>query len=245
MRLGIVIDTSESIASRFSFEQHAAADFLQKVLTDKNDLAFVVGVANSVLMVQDFTSDQPKMVHAINQLAPAGGTALWDAVAFAADKLASRPEDQPVARILVVISDGKDNSSTTTLKEAIASAERGEVFIYTVSTREASDSEDDLTMVGSRYPVGDHALKVLADNTGGAAFVPGSVRWLNRGLDDLQQVIRSRYLVSYKPALFQRDGSYRAIDISAQKSGRKLRIYARKGYYASVTSPGEPQSARE
>jgi VWFA-related protein len=245
LRLGIVIDTSESISNRFSFEQHAAIDFLQKVLTDKNDLAFVVGAANSTLLVQDFTSEQPKMVHAIDQLAPAGGTALWDAVAFAADKLAARPEDQPVARILVVISDGKDNSSTATLKEAIATAEHGEVFIYTVSTREASDTSDDPTVTADHDPVGNRALRVLAENTGGAAFVPGSVRWLNKGLNDLQEVIRSRYLISYKPASFQRDGRYRSIDISAQKSGRKLRVYSRKGYYASAASPTATQPSHE
>src|ERR1700674_4003119 len=238
LRLGIVIDTSESITSRFSFEQRAAIDFLKKVLTDKDDLAFVVGVANSVLLVQDFTSDLQQTSHAINQLAPAGGTALWDAVSFAADKLASRAETQPVARMLVVISDGKDNSSSTTLKEAIASAERGEVFVYTVSTREANDG-DDYTLVGDRVLVGDRALKVLAEHTGGAAFMPGSVTGLNHGLDELQQVIRSRYLVSYKPASFKHDGQYRAIDITAQKSGRKLHVYARRGYYASVYSPAE------
>ena len=239
LRLGIVIDTSESIASRFSFEQKAATNFLQKVLTDKNDQAFVVGVANSVLLVQDFTSDQQQMSHGINQLAPAGGTALWDAIAFAADKLATRVEDQPVARVLVVISDGKDNSSSATLKEAIASAARGEVFVYTVSTREASDTYDDLTSVG------DRALKVMADNTGGAAFVPGSIRGLNKGLDDLQEVIRSRYLISYKPALFKHDGHYRAIDISARKSGRRLRVYARRGYYAGASATDGPQESRE
>jgi VWFA-related protein len=245
LRLGIIIDTSESVASRFSFEQHAATNFLQKVLTDKNDLAFVVGAANSILLVQDFTSDQSKMVHAIDQLAPAGGTAIWDAVAYAADKLASPAEDQPVARILVIISDGKDNSSSTTLKETIAAAEHDEVFVYTVSTREATDSVDDLTRDTKQSPVGDHALKVLAENTGGAAFVPGSVRWLSRSLDDLQEVIRSRYLISYKPALFQRDGRYRSIGITAQKSGHKLHVYSRKGYYASVAAPDETHPSRE
>jgi Ca-activated chloride channel homolog len=243
LRLGIVIDTSESIASRFSFEQKAATDFLQKVLTDKNDQAFVVGVANSVLLVQDFTNDQAQMTRAIHQLAPAGGTALWDAVAFAADKLAVRKEDQPVARILVVISDGKDNSSSATLKETIASAERGEVFVYTVSTREASEGND--LSVANDAAVGDRALKVLAENTGGAAFVPGSIRGLNKGLDDLQEVIHSRYLISYKPALFKHDGRYRAIDISAKRSGRKLRVYARKGYYAGTNSPDEPRESQE
>ena len=73
----------------------------------------------------------------MNLLAPGGGTALWDAVAFAADKLASRPEVQPVARIVVVISDGQDNSSSVTRKQAIASAQRGEVAVYTVGSRDA------------------------------------------------------------------------------------------------------------
>jgi Ca-activated chloride channel homolog len=234
LRLGIVIDTSNSITSRFSFEQNAATDFLQEVVADKNDLAFVVGVAYSVLLVQDFTNDQQRISHGVDQLAPAGGTALWDAVAFAADKL-SRPETQPVARMLVVISDGKDNSSSTTLKEAIEAAERGEVFVYTVSTREATDApntEDD----GERTLVGDRALKLLADRTGGAAFVPGSLKGLSRSLDELQQVIRSRYLISYKPAQFKSDGHYRSIEITAKTSGHKLRVYSRKGYYARGSS---------
>jgi Ca-activated chloride channel homolog len=234
LRLGIVIDTSESVTSRFAFEQRAAVNFLQKVLSDKNDLGFVVGVANSVLLVQDFTSDQQRISQAIDKLAPAGGTALWDAVSFAADKLGGRTETQPVARMLVVISDGKDNSSSSTLKEAIESAERGEVLVYTVSTREGND-RDDSVVPDERALVGDRALKVLAEHTGGANFVPGSVSGLNHGLDELQQVIRSRYLISYKPALFKPNGQYHAIDITAEKSGHKLRVYSRKGYYAHVT----------
>ena len=230
LRMGLVIDTSASISERFKFEQDAAASFVQKVMTSQNDLAFVIGFANSVLLVQDSTADQKLISHAVGQLVPSGGTALWDAVAFASDKLASRPETQPVARILVVISDGEDNSSGTTLKEAINRAQHGEVVIYTVSTR-----EDTNTVVDSL--VGEHALKTLAELTGGAAFTPGSARRLNGSLADLQQVIRSRYLVSYKPALFKRDGQYRAIDITAEKDGHKLRVYARKGYFAAVNSP--------
>ena len=230
LRLGLVVDTSNSVTERFSFEQNAAVKFLEKVLTNEQDLAFVVGVNNSVLLVQEFTSDPMLRSRAIHQLAPAGGTALWDAIAFASDKLAKRPEQQPVARVLVVISDGEDNSSSVTLKEAIASAQRGEVAVYTVSTREALQ-EDANAMVG------DHALRTLSELTGGAAFVPGSLQRLNGSLADLQEVIRSRYLVSYKPAAFRRDGRYRAINITAEKGGRQLRVYARKGYYASAAQP--------
>ena len=226
LRLGLVVDTSESVARRFSFEQAAATRFLQDVVAGNDDLAFVVGVNNSVLLEQDFTADQAQMSHAVNQLAPGGGTALWDAVAFAADQLARRPESGPVARVLVVISDGNDNSSRVTLKEAIARAQRGEVAVYTVST------QDSLTE-NSGTTVGDHALRTLAELTGGTAFVPGSLRQVGRSFADLQQVIRGRYLVSYKPASFRRDDRYRTIDIQARKAGHKLNVFARRGYYAS------------
>jgi Ca-activated chloride channel homolog len=226
LRLGLVIDTSNSVTDRFAFEQAAAIKFLQAVVTDKNDLAFVVGVNNSVFLEQDFTSDQALIAHAVNQLAPGGGTALWDAVGFAADKLTKRAEMQPVARILVVISDGEDNSSSATLKEAIETAQRGEVAIYTVSTREGGHEEESAML-------GDHALKTLSDLTGGSAFMPGSVHRLNGSLADLQQVIRGRYLISYKPESFKLDGRYRTIDIKAEKEGHKLKVYSRRGYYAS------------
>ena len=235
LRLGLVIDTSSSVEGRFKFEQESATNFLQKVVTGRDDLAFVIGFANSVLLVQDFTGDQKLMSRGLAQLVPSGGTALWDAVAFAAEKLASRQEASPVARVLVVISDGEDNSSSATLKQAITRAQRGEVAIYTVSTREVFGGPA-FQNPGDTL-VGEHALSTLADLTGGTAFRPGSVRNLNGSLSELQQVIRSRYLVSYKPALFKRDGQYRAIDITAGKDGRKLRVYARKGYFASVKSP--------
>jgi Ca-activated chloride channel family protein len=197
------------------------------VATDKNDLAFVIGFNWSVLLVQDFTSDQTLTAHAINQLAPGGGTALWDAVAFGADKLTSRPESQPVARVLVVISDGEDNSSTVSLQEAIWEAERGQVAVYTVSTKEGA-LDDSNPLIGNR------ALKTLSEQTGGAPFVPGSLANLARSLADLQQVLRGRYLVHYKPSSSKTDGRYHAVDIKAEKDGRKLKVYARKGYYASA-----------
>ena len=227
LRMALVIDTSESITGRFSFEQGAAAGFIQKVLINKDDLAFVVGFSNAVLMVQDFTADQGQISHSIGQLVPSGGTALWDAVAYASHKLASREESQPVAKILVVISDGNDNSSKTSLKQAIEAAEHGEVIVYTVSTAESAGDSSGPSM-------GDRALRLLAEQSGGSAFTPGSVNSLKRSLAELQQVIRSRYLISYKPARFQPDGHYRSIDIDAEKAGHKLRVYARKGYYSRV-----------
>ena len=230
LRLGLVIDTSNSVLDRFSFELGAATKFLQAVVTDTRDLAFVVGINNSVLLVQDFTPDKTLLCHAMNQLAPGGGTALWDAAKFAAEKLAVRPEVQPVARVLVVISDGKDNSSGASLKAAITEAARGEVVVYTVSTRDLMDDTPSSLL-------GTHALRTLSELTGGAAFVPGSLRRLNGSLDEVQQAIHGRYLLSYHPASFQRDGRYRRIELTAQRDGHQFKVFARRGYYASSLQP--------
>jgi Ca-activated chloride channel homolog len=231
LRLGLLIDTSASVQERFSFEQNAAINFMNQVATGTGDLAFVAGFSNSVVLAKDFTSDLKELEHGIHQLVPVGGTAIWDAIAFAADKLGERHEGRPVARILVVISDGDDNTSSATLKQAIERAERDEVIVYTVSTRhsDANSQQSD--------PTGSRALKVLAQLTGGVAFFPGSAGHLNRTLAELQQMIRSRYLISYRPALFNPDGRYRPIAIIAEKSGRKLKVNARKGYYSTRQTP--------
>jgi Ca-activated chloride channel homolog len=234
LRLGLLIDTSGSIAERFSFEQAAAVNFVDQVLIGKDDLAFVAGFSNSVVLAEGFTADSKQLAQGINQLVPVGGTALWDAVAFAADKLAERQQG-PVARILVVISDGDDNSSNATLKQAIERTEQDEVIVYTVSTRysDGENHQGDLT--------GNRALKVLAKLTGGAAFFLGSAGHVHRSLAELQQVIRSRYLISYRPALFDPDGHYRSVAIVAEKSGHRLKVNGRKGYYSDIKSTGGSQ----
>ena len=237
LRIGLLLDTSNSIRPRLEFEQDAAIDFLHSVIRRNKDMAFLMTFDNEPEVIQNFTGDIDLLTKAIRKQRAGGGTALHDAIYLAAEKLSSPAlpagPSAEVRRVLVVISDGEDNSSSVTLKQAIASAQRGEVAVYTVSTREAVGEPTD--------GVGDHALRTLSELTGGTAFIPGSVRGLNGSLADLQQVIRGRYLVSYKPASFQRNGRYRAIDITAKKDGRPLKVFSRKGYYASAQAESANQ----
>lgn len=227
LRIGLLIDISNSITDRFLFEVAAASKFLDTVVTDKDDLAFVVGFNCSVLLAQDFTPDKALTAHALSQLAPGGGTGLWDAVAFGVNKLQSHRESQPVARILVVISDGEDNSSRVSLQQAIWEAQRGEVAAYTVSTKEGAHDEYDPLL-------GNRGLKKLSEETGGSTFTSGSLGDIGKRLADLQQALRGRYLVYYSPAFHQPDGRYHAVEIRAEKGGHNLKVIARKGYYASA-----------
>ena len=197
--------------------------------------AFAVDAIQSAQMDFNFLTINSQNPSTTPLQTPSGSVSKleWDAVNFAAEKLASRSESQPVARVMVVISDGEDNSSSVTLKEAIASALRREVVVYTVSTRDLLNEEENAVL-------GDRALQTISELTGGAAYRPGSVSRLNGSLSELQEVIRSRYLISYRPASFHRDGRYRPVDIIAEKNGHKLRVYARRGYYASAAQRQVP-----
>jgi Ca-activated chloride channel homolog len=224
LRLALLVDTSGSVHDRFSFEKKAAAKFVEKVLNGTTDLGFVEGFATEPAITQDFSAQPAELGTGIEKLTNGGGTALFDAVSFACRKLAAYPESEHVARVLVILSDGEDNSSHGTLKQSIMAAERSGVTIYTVSTREDRGDKTDA----------DRVLEALAESSGGEAMFPGDVITLNKSFDKLHDLIRSRYFIAYKPADFQPDGSYRAISIVAEKNGKHLQVRARKGYHARM-----------
>ena len=226
LRLALLVDTSGSVHDRFAFEKHAATKFAEKMLDGTSDLAFIAGFSQETTVTQDFTGQEPELANGIEKLTNGGGTALFDAVSFACQKLAAYPEDRQVARVLVILSDGEDNSSHGTLKRTVGAAERSGVAIYTVSTKEGVGDKTDA----------DRVLEMLAERSGGEAIFPDNIQTLGKSFDKLHDLIRSRYFVSYKPADFRPNGSYRSISVTAEKDGKHLQVRARKGYHARLES---------
>jgi VWFA-related protein len=226
LRLALLVDTSGSVFDRFSFEKRAATKFVETMLSGASDLGFIAGFSENTTVTQDFTPESAQLGKGIEKLANGGGTALFDAVSFACRKLAAYPESERVARVLVILSDGEDNSSHGSLKQSIQTAERTGVAIYTVSTREDRGDKTDA----------DRVLEVLAERTGGEAMFPGDIRTLGKSFDKLHDLIRSRYFVAYKPADFQPNGNYRAISVTAEKDGKRLQVRARQGYHARLAA---------
>jgi Ca-activated chloride channel family protein len=228
LRLALLVDTSGSVHDRFSFEKRAATEFVRKVLSNTSDLGFITGFAGTVTVTQDFSPEPAELGKGIDMLTEGGGTALFDAVSFACWKLAEYPDGERVARVLVILSDGEDNSSHSTLKQAIQAAEKTGVTIYAVSTREDMGDKTDA----------DKMLEALAERSGGEALFPGDMITLGKSLDKLRELIRSRYFIAYKPANFLPNGSYRTIAIAAEKNGKHLQVRTRKGYHARLeTAP--------
>lgn len=223
LRLGLLIDTSGSVEHRIPFEKRAAAKFMDKVLNPESDLAFVAGFNKGVHTTQDFTNDPAALARGMENLPRVDdGTSVFDAVYYACWKLAAYPDEGRVAKVLVILTDGEDNASRRTLQESIDEAEAAGVTIYTINTSDYIGYPTDANQV----------LKTMADRTGGESMAPGNLRDLDRYLSELPEVIRSRYLIAYRPADFAPDGKYRTIRVTAAKDGKLLRVHARKGYYA-------------
>ncbi len=220
LHLGLLIDVSGSVHSRFDFEQNAAISFLQHTIRARFDKAFVVGFNTQSQMSQDFTDNVELLSTGVHKLQDGGGTALYDAIYRASKEkfLKDRP-DRPVRKAIVVVSDGEDNQSEITRAQAIEMAQRAEVIIYAIST-------DDSGLILR----GDRVLEQLASATGGRAFFPFKIKDITRSFAAIEDELRSQYVVSYRPADFDADGRYRSIEISALK--KDLQVRARKGYFA-------------
>ena len=232
LRLGLLVDTSASVNPRFRFEQQAATQFLRKIVRHGLDQAFVIGFADHARITQDYSDDPGQLAAGVAALHNGGGTALFDAIHGACEKLSAALGNDPVARVLVVLSDGDDNTSRTTLNQAINMAQIRDITIYTINTRSETV---DFSRVGLTAK-GDGALKEIAEQTGGRSFVRMSSWELTRAFSAIEKEKRNRYSLSYQPRDLEENGRFRSIQIAAKKSGRRLRIHARKGYYAKLES---------
>ena len=220
LHLGLLIDVSGSVDSRFDFEQSAATTFLDHTLRAGFDKAFVIGFNSHSQMAQDFTDNYSRLYWAVHRLRNGGGTALYDAIYHACkEKFLKDRSEHPVRKAIIVVSDGEDNQSEVSKTQAIEMAQRAEVIIYAIST-------DDSGLVLR----GDRVLEQLAEATGGRAFFPFKIKDITRSFAAIEDELRSQYVVSYKPANFDADGRYRSIEISSLK--KDLQVRARKGYFA-------------
>src|ERR1035438_7306399 len=194
LRVGIVIDASTSIRTRFQFEQQSAQEFLIQVLKAKNDRAFVMGFDVTPTVMQDWTNNVDALHTGIDRLRPGGGTALFDAVYTACrDKLLEGARDrEPVRKAMVLISDGDDNQSRVRPDEAIKEGQRAETIIYAISTN----------WTPSRGK-GDQVLTQMSEATGGQVFFPPSVEEMSNSFHEIQAELRSQYALTYTPAAFK------------------------------------------
>jgi VWFA-related protein len=221
LRIGILIDTSNSIRDRLRFEQEAAVDFLATAIRLNKDQAFVVAFDVEPQLLQDYTDDMEKLSKSIRSMQAGGGTGLYDAIYFSAkEKMLFFPPPEPyLRRVMIVVSDGEDNQSEHTREEALAMAQRGEVTIFAISTNRSGRQER-----------GDKVLKRLAQETGGQAFFPFAASDLAGDFREIARELRSQYSLAYVSSNTAHDGTFR--NITLQPREKEMRVRAKSGYFA-------------
>jgi VWFA-related protein len=222
LRLGILIDTSNSIRDRFKFEQEAASQFVRSVMRSRLDKAMVVSFDSTAELVSDLVDDAMKTEAAIRDLHAGGGTALYDAVYFACrDKLAQDQPKHKFRRAIVILSDGDDNQSRYTRDQAIEMAQRADVVIYTISTNISRTDTD-----------GDKVLRYFAERTGGRSYFPFKVEDLEQSFENIGNELTHQYIILYRPDPLKTDGLFHPVELRV-KGHKELIVRVRPGYYAS------------
>ena len=196
----------------------------------ERDEMFAATFNQKVELACDFTSDRHKLQNSLLGLRAEGQTALWDAVIFAADKL---KRAQHRKRVLVLVTDGEDNSSQIKFRQLIERVEEEEVLIYPVGMFESGGMMRKLlkSVVGEDYQQPE--LEKLAEATGARAHFPTSVGECREAMQEIAREVSQQYSVGYYPTNTVRDGKWRKIQVKVGEAGKTAYIArARAGYYA-------------
>jgi len=279
LTLGLLVDVSGSQRRVLGEERRASYAFLEQVLREDKDQAFVIQFEREVELVKDLTHSRKELESAVNSLdAPElhrqgglgggsgggggggypggrrgggggggrrGGTSLYDAVFLASDDVSRKQQGRKAE---IVLSDGVDNASKTSLTGAVESAQRADTLVYSILFADVEEQRfsgfgpvfgPGMGRGGGRgrgrmpqeqRPDGKKVLERISKETGGAFFEVSKKLPLDAIYKRIEEELRSQYSLGYTPARTSNGSGYRKIHVSAKQKG--LVVQARDGYYA-------------
>jgi Ca-activated chloride channel homolog len=224
LALGILIDNSGSMLPKRQKVNDAALNLVRA--SNTQDEVFVVNFGEEYYLDQDFTDDVVKLKAALNRVETRGSTALYDAIVASAKHI--RHGAQIQKRVLLVVTDGRDNASQESLQEAVQELQKRDgpvvyVIGFVDQTKQASS-----TM---------RALQSISSNTGGAAYFPKSLSEVDEIASSIAHDIRSQYVIGYKASNSSEGHSFHTIDVQVHDGvHRGLRVRTRTGYYSEASA---------
>jgi VWFA-related protein len=236
LTIGILLDTSGSQMNVLPLEQQSGATFLRNVLTPKDE-AFLISFDINVDLLADYTNRASEIKRAldkatINTGAGTGsitgngdprGTLLYDAVFLAAN---DKMRVEAGRKVIVMLTDGGDQGSQETLKSATEAAQKANAIVYVILIADHGFYGGGWNLADS----GARDMEQLATQTGGRVInVGNNGKKLEDAFNQIQDELRTQYLLSYTPTNRKADGTFRKLDLSC---GKGLKVQTRKGYYA-------------
>ncbi len=248
LSLAILIDVSVSQQRTLPEEKSAATSFLETVIRPSKDEVSILSFTGETTLEQGMTNNLPRLRRAIERVqfvppsgyigggviagtppisgdnqAIQGSTAIWDAIWVTSDEILG-PAPERTRRAIILLSDGVNTFGKKKLDEAVQSALRAEAIIYSIG-------------IGDNFYSGvdKSSLNKISERTGGRAYYPRDERELRDAFKQIQDEMRSQYLIAYEPTNQNRDGSYRKIEIQVVNptlKNEKLKVTHRQGYFA-------------
>ena len=218
--MGIIIDNSGSMRDKRL--KVAAASMAMVKASNPQDEVFIVNFNDDAYLDQTFTNDTKKLGAALDKIDSKGGTAMRDAISMSIDYVKEKGKRDK--KVLLVVTDGNDNTSNETLEQLVRKARQSEVLIYSIGLlneeepREASKAK--------------RALKALAEASGGNVYFPKDLAEVAKIAHQVAHDIRNQYIITYTPNIQELNNTFRAIKVVAQGPNKPV-VRTRTGYYAS------------
>jgi Ca-activated chloride channel family protein len=228
--MGLVIDNSGSMRDKRPRVNEAAITLVES--SNPQDEAFVVNFNDDFYLDldKDFTNSIPELKEALERIDSRGSTALYDAIIGSLDHLKKASKDK---RVLLVVTDGEDNTSRNSLEKTIREVQKTDTVVYTIGLLSQESKKN--------AKRAKKALEDIAKASGGLSYFPENVEDVHNICQQVAHDIRNQYTLAYYPSNSKRDGTFRAVQVEViPPRGRgKLVARTRNGYYA----PNSPSSA--
>ncbi len=216
--LGLLIDSSASMANKKDRVASAAVAMVKA--SNPDDEVFILDFNEEANIVQDFTSDLVSLERSLRNIRTKGETAMRDAALLGMDHL--RAKARRDKKVLVIITDGEDNSSISTQQHAIDEAHQNNTIVYAIG------------LLGEEQPKNAERartqLEELTLATGGRSWFLSDVNAIAAVMPEIAHEIRNQYVIGYKPSDPAKDGKFRTIRVEVNVPGATVRT--RSGYYA-------------
>src|SRR5271165_654106 len=225
--MGLVIDNSGSMRDKRPRVNEAALTLVQN--SNPQDEAFVVNFNDDFYLDldKDFTNSIPELKEALERIDARGSTALYDAIIGSLDHLKKGNKEK---KVLLIVTDGEDNTSRNTLEKTVREIQKTDTVIYTIGLLGEENKKSAKTA--------KKALMAIAQASGGVAYFPENVEDVHAICEQVAHDIRHQYTLAYYPSNAARDGSFRTVhvDVIPPRGHGKLVARTRNGYYAPGTA---------
>ena len=249
LSIAFLIDVSASEERTLPQEKAAARSFIETIIQSSKDQAAIIPFTGSAFLEQALTRDVLSIYRALESVEVAmpsylgsgraisgiasgpgmkappreGSTAIWDAIVVTAHEVLTQTQGQR-RRAINLLTDGQDTTSRLLRSEAIDRALEAETIIYAIGIGD-----------GKYGGVDRDALQTVAERTGGRAFFPKKEVDLKTAFAEIEQELRTQYLIAYSSTNKKRDGNYRQVHIEISNPAlqkEQLKLRHRPGYFA-------------